>query len=540
MKKGGALHDKKIVRMTQNVGLFVPLALCIYALFLLLNIVDRSPLFSTDLLLLVTGALIPLSLYQYLVTPRSATDIIVRLFAFHVIAFTYIIFAAGFSPPFLMAWAILIMFSHIYFSKRGFTISLSALIVTLIFAATIFGASLNEFLNAAMTSTIAVAVALVAIYINGRKEEEAQQAEKSHLKEQIERDNTLTLINNLTDAIAGVNHNGAIETYNAAFLNLIDINALPADRSIDKVLTVTDENDKPISVKKLLKAATSVTINDSLRLIVDNEPLRLELTYSPIRGVSTKDNDKPGYMLILRDVTKSKSLEEERDEFISVVSHELRTPIAITEGAIDNAQLIFTKDSTKTEMVKSSLSMAHEQIVFLSKMVNDLSTLSRAERGVADEAELIDVTELAHTLHSEYSPEAATKKLRLNLQTKGDLGHVKASRLYLQELLQNFITNAIKYTKEGSIDLIIERNDDTLHFAVKDTGIGISRTDLKKIFEKFYRSEDYRTRETGGTGLGLYVAQKLSKKLGCHIDVKSRLNHGSTFSFELPASKDET
>jgi len=107
----------------------------------------------------------------------------------------------------------------------------------------------------------------------------------------------------------------------------------------------------------------------------------------------------------------------------------------------------------------------------------------------------------------------------------------------LHELLQNFITNAIKYTKEGSITLEVARKKDTIHFAVKDTGIGISKSDQAKVFNKFYRSEDYRTRETGGTGLGLYVAVKLAKKLGTEIDLSSRLNHGSTFSFTLPSIK---
>ena len=82
--------------------------------------------------------------------------------------------------------------------------------------------------------------------------------------------------------------------------------------------------------------------------------------------------------------------------------------------------------------------------------------------------------------------------------------------------------------------LHIRKTDKGILFAVKDTGIGISKTDQKRIFEKFYRSEDYRTRETSGTGLGLYVVQKLAHKLGVTVEVKSRLNHGSTFSFVLP------
>jgi len=74
-------------------------------------------------------------------------------------------------------------------------------------------------------------------------------------------------------------------------------------------------------------------------------------------------------------------------------------------------------------------------------------------------------------------------------------------------------------------------------FEVRDTGIGISKSDQAKIFHRFYRSEDYRTRETGGTGLGLYVATKLAKKLGTKIDMTSRLNHGSSFSIALPVEE---
>jgi signal transduction histidine kinase len=167
-------------------------------------------------------------------------------------------------------------------------------------------------------------------------------------------------------------------------------------------------------------------------------------------------------------------------------------------------------------------------------MVNDLSTLSRAERGVADSAEEIDIRQLVTELYAEYAPQAEKKDLHFNLDAGAHLSKVAASRLYLQELLQNFITNSIKYTKEGSVTLEVTNQSGSVTFTVKDTGIGISKTDQAKIFNKFYRSEDYRTRETGGTGLGLYVATKLAKKLNTDITLHSRLNHGSSFSFTLP------
>jgi signal transduction histidine kinase len=104
----------------------------------------------------------------------------------------------------------------------------------------------------------------------------------------------------------------------------------------------------------------------------------------------------------------------------------------------------------------------------------------------------------------------------------------------LHDLLQNIVNNAIKYTKKGEVSLTISKHDNDITFAIKDTGIGISKTDRLKIFDRFYRSEDYRTRETGGTGLGLYVASRLAKQIGTKINLDSQINKGSTFSFTLP------
>ena len=104
----------------------------------------------------------------------------------------------------------------------------------------------------------------------------------------------------------------------------------------------------------------------------------------------------------------------------------------------------------------------------------------------------------------------------------------------MREILQNFITNAIKYTDTGSVTIAAEKAERGIKFTVHDTGIGISKSDQEKIFDKFFRSEDYRTRKTNGTGLGLYVTLKLARLLHAEIDVKSQLNKGSTFSIFIP------
>lgn len=345
----------------------------------------------------------------------------------------------------------------------------------------------------------------------------------------------ITLINNITDAILSTDEHGIINTYNSAALNLIDTNSGINGEHISQVLELKTVDKKPIDIfKELTKSSTIRQRDDIIMMIDDDDYVRLEVTLAPVQGGDKITPD--GYVLILRDVTKTKSLEEERDEFISIVSHELRTPIAIAEGSLSNAKLLVERNITSK--IPEAIDESHKQILFLARMVNDLSTLSRAERGIADETEIIDVAELAAQINSEYSPQAAEKNLAFNLDIGGRLGSVQASRLYLEEILQNFITNAIRYTQEGSVTLSIKKNrSGEIIFKIIDTGIGISKADLNKIFDKFYRAEDYRTRETKGTGLGLYVSAKLAKKLGCKIEVESRLNHGSTFGFRLKEFK---
>ncbi len=357
----------------------------------------------------------------------------------------------------------------------------------------------------------------------------SQQRVRDEVKAAPEHSQMMTLVNSLTDAVLSTDAHGVITIYNAAMIGLLDTNATLHGHHINEIFQLQTLGRTPINVFEELSKSPSIRTRDDLIMpLSDGDHLRLEATFAPILGGSSSTD---GYVLILRDVTKIKSLEEERDEFISVVSHELRTPVAIAEGALDNARLLAEKGYT--QKVHEALVAAHDQVMFLAKMINDLGTLSRAERGAADETETINLMELASTLHSEFAPRAAEKGLRFDLDVSAQIGVIKVSRLYLTELLQNFIINAIKYTPRGGVTLRMHRRNGVVQFAVIDTGIGIGKTDQKKIFQRFYRAEDYRTRETSGTGLGLYVAGKLAHKLGCTISVKSRLNHGSTFSFEL-------
>jgi signal transduction histidine kinase len=266
--------------------------------------------------------------------------------------------------------------------------------------------------------------------------------------------------------------------------------------------------------------------------------MALDLTVTPVHVLGSLRSNWGGYMVVFHDITKEKSFDEERDEFIAVTSHELRTPLAIAEANLSTALLPgYAQIDPKAKLL---LEQAHENIVFLSELIEDLATLSRAERGdLKLSAELIDSTEFAEDLVRDYRPQAHTKQLELKLELGADLGSIVSSRAELREILQNFLTNAIKYTASGHVTLGVHPVKNGTEFSVKDTGIGISASDKSKVFSKFYRSEDYRTRQTGGTGLGLYITHKLGEKLGVDINFVSRLNHGSTFTVLVPVRSDE-
>jgi signal transduction histidine kinase len=171
-------------------------------------------------------------------------------------------------------------------------------------------------------------------------------------------------------------------------------------------------------------------------------------------------------------------------------------------------------------------------------MINDLSTLSRAERGKLQvEVEAINVHDLATELAHNYTPQVKAKGLEFKLELDPSLELLHSSKLYVREILQNFITNAIKYTDKGSVTLRAAADPRGVRFSVQDTGIGISKGDRERVYDKFFRSEDFRTRQSSGTGLGLYVTLKLARLIHAELSLDSELNQGSTFNVFIPNLK---
>lgn len=350
----------------------------------------------------------------------------------------------------------------------------------------------------------------------------------------IEHTRLLGLINSMGDGVIATDEEGRIVTYNGAALEILDTNETVHGKKLIDVMKPYDEHGKLVDIIEDAKRQDKSVHRSDLKLVFgEKDYISLYLNITPIK-LGYAESSMRGFTILMRDITKEKSLDDERDEFISVISHELRTPLTIAEGKISNSQLV-NDSELKNHKISESLEAAHNQIVFLADMLNDLSKLARAERNDVNlELEDVDPKIVVESLLKTYDIEAKQHGLTLESHIAKQLPYIYTSRMYLDEILQNFVTNAIKYTKKGSITITAGLSGKkSVVFRVKDTGIGISRSDRKRLFEKFFRSEDYRTRETSGTGLGLYVAMKLAQKIQAKLEVDSKLNKGSTFSLTL-------
>lgn len=351
---------------------------------------------------------------------------------------------------------------------------------------------------------------------------------------EFEHERLLSLINSMVDGVIAVDEHARVDLYNGAALNILDVNSSMTGKLLGDICKLSNANNQPINITELIRSTrTAYVSRDFSMAYTDGSKISLYLSIAPVH-LGYGKTGKQSYVIVLRDISHEKSLEEERDEFISVVSHELRTPITIAEGNISNAQYIVDK-ADGSDSIKKALAEAHQQTLFLADMINDLSTLSRAERGVLTiDPESINIHDMIIELANSYTDEAVIKGLRIYTELSPKLELLLSSKLYVREVMQNFITNAIKYTDTGHITLGAKPHDHGVLITVEDTGIGISKSDQEKIYDKFFRAENYETRKTGGTGLGLYVTMKLARLLHAQITTQSELGKGSKFTIYLP------
>jgi two-component system phosphate regulon sensor histidine kinase PhoR len=506
---------------------------------------DPTSTSSERIMGIVLGAtLIGLIVFRTFDLARINEHPFIYMVIYEIFVFVGITFLSDAATPYAVGVFIVVFIANLYYGSRGVWITVAVFGATTI-AKLIYMTNTGQIDNVGQMNILATFFVFLAacsffIHVQSVFDWDHARLKSTIRKSFIEQKRLSALINNMTESVLVLDKVGVVKLYNAAALSLFDTNISLEDKKPGDFAKMETDKGKPISFDELLSEGPNPVTRSDIKLMYENgDSASISLTVTPLKTTFGERESYAGYILTMRDITREKSLEEERNEFISVISHELRTPVTVTEASLSNA-IVFNERNGGNEEVKKTLEVAHDQALYLAHMLNDLSTFARAEKGLLElNLEEINPRELIEHLATDYRNEAEVKGLNIQSRIEEPITeNIISNRLYIREILQNFISNAIKYSDNGTITIIARPDEEgKIRFSVKDEGIGISTSDQKKVFNKFFRSEDYRTRSRSGTGLGLYIVRKLAKLLQANFDLESEVGKGSTFSLVVPNLK---
>ena len=237
---------------------------------------------------------------------------------------------------------------------------------------------------------------------------------------------------------------------------------------------------------------------------------------------------------INQQVSELKATDSSRRELIANVSHDLRTPLSSLQGYLETLSL--KNESLSENEKKEYINIALKQSERLGRLIKELFELAMLEnQSTQVKHESFSLTELAQDVAQKFKLEAKKKNIEFTTSLPDDLIFVSADIALIERVLENLLENAIKYTPAGGkVSLIINHIKDQITIQIIDNGIGIPQKDIPHIFERFYRVEKSRSDETEGTGLGLAIARRILQLHNSIINVSSKINQGTNFSFTLP------
>ncbi len=305
------------------------------------------------------------------------------------------------------------------------------------------------------------------------------------------------------------------------------------NRALREMLLLSNE----VLGKPLIEAIRNADLQATVdRARADNAPQATELETAGLkpRILLAQASPLPGYgqVIVFVDVTDIRRLESLRRDFVANVSHELRTPVTAIRSA---AETLKTSALQEPKAAATFVDMVDRNAERLGALVEDLLDLSRIEgKAYKLTLEALNVATVANYSLSLFRERAEKKKLVLKAQVESEISGVRADRRALEQVLTNLIDNAVKYCPEGaSITVAAQSSERNIRISVIDTGRGIEQKHLPRLFERFYRVDAGRGRDTGGTGLGLSIAKHLIEAMGGSISVESAQGQGTAFHIEL-------
>ncbi|OIP24780.1 hypothetical protein AUK11_02390 [bacterium CG2_30_37_16] len=230
-----------------------------------------------------------------------------------------------------------------------------------------------------------------------------------------------------------------------------------------------------------------------------------------------------------------KEVDQMKDDFISTTSHELKTPLTLIKGNV--SMIIEDYDKIPKADQKKMLDQVFDNTNRLNSLVSDLLDVSRIEQNrIKLEFEPIDILEMVNKVFSQYEGQANEKGLKLIKSFKTEKAVSSLDRAKFEQILVNLVGNAIKYTKDGEVELIISSDNKGNSICIRDTGVGMDEQERKNLFSKFYRIRNNDTEAIPGTGLGLWITKQLIETMKGTIMVDSIKGVGSQFTVVFPST----
>lgn len=334
-----------------------------------------------------------------------------------------------------------------------------------------------------------------------------------------------TIINHMDDGLIAVDRNGEIIHINPKARGILRIDE--HERDFNEIAL---RIDRSLVLDNLMFNNPDWT--GSLTEQIENSYIKI--SFAPY---TNDEGDKNGFVFLIQDITEAQRLEDMRREFVANVSHELKTPLTsiksytetILDGMIDDK-----------EMTQQFLSVVNSEADRMTRLVRDLLQLSNFDARKVDlDFEYHDYVALLKKAIMKVEVTAKSKNQQMKFIADVDevVGYFDYDRI--EQVMLNILSNAIKYTPEnGRIKAFITQSDDHVQIRVDDTGIGISKKHLARIFDRFYRVDKARSRNMGGTGLGLSIAKEIVELHQGQIEIDSKVGSGTSILVRIPIEMD--
>ncbi|GGN48986.1 two-component system histidine kinase PnpS [Oceanobacillus indicireducens] len=353
----------------------------------------------------------------------------------------------------------------------------------------------------------------------------ARELTEFSLQEQIQSEQLSTLIDNMASGLVLLDERGYIHLVNRKFIDLFG--KTEKDYVGSLYYNVLEDETIQETIQKVFLYEGRV--KDTFKHYVGIENMYFEISGAPIIN---ERNIPKGVVLVLHDITELKKLESMRKDFVANVSHELRTPITSIKGF---SETLLDGNLDDKEAVSQFLEIIYHESNRIQILIEDLLSLSRLE---SDNFKLvlhkINALELVESLMPALTYKAERKDISFTTEVE-DI-QFKADKDRITQVIINLVNNALNYTPaRGDVSLRIYKEDELVKIEVCDTGIGIPEKDLPRVFERFYRVDKARARDSGGTGLGLAIVKHIVEVHEGEILIDSEADQGTTITVCLPA-----